>query len=595
IICWLPIGGDAGWNGIAMTEFFRKIFDSGFMPQGESTLGRPEVTWLEKRRAGKGNRPKGAGRDRVGCSRDNFERQVKGHAEELLAVKDELAAEQEAMIRLHEFGARMPASTELQPVLEEVLRASITLQSADFGIIQLYKPKSQALEIVIQNGFRQGFLDPLSSVHESEAAWGRALRRGERVIMEDVLTDADFEPYRPIAVAAGFRAAQFTPLFSRSGEPLGMISTHFRQPHRPSERDLRLTDLYARHAAEMIERRWRDAALMESEERFRHVIDAVRDYAIFGLDSGGRVVTWNSGAERITGYRAEEIVGQHLSLFYEPGDVELKRPHQALNIGATEGRSEDEGRRVRKDGSRFWANIILIASKDDTGELQGFAMVIRDLTEPRRAKEELRRSEAYLAQTQRLSQTGNWGWNITAEEVFWSRETFLILGADRRGVKPSQQFLIDHVHPEDREVVQQVLDRAKRDRAEFELAFRIVLPDGSIKHIESLVHPVHTEAGAEFVGAMADVTARRLAEEALGKARAQLARFTRLITMGERAVSIADEVNQPLNAIVSNGNFCLRLAEATGGSPYEAREALLEIVKDADRASNLISQLRMKQ
>ena len=334
---------------------------------------------------------------------------------------------------------------------------------------------------------------------------------------------------------------------------------------------------------------------MESEERFRHLIDAVRDYAIFGLDPGGRVVTWNSGAERITGYRAEEIVGQHLSLFYEPGDVELKRPDQALNIGATQGRSEDEGWRVRKDGSRFWANSILIASKDDTGELQGFAMVVRDLTEPRRAKEELRRSEACLAQTQRLSRAGSWGWNATAEEVFWSRETFLILGADRQGVKPSQQFLIDHVHPEDREFVQQVLDRAKRDRTEFEMAFRIVLPDGSIKHIESLVHPVHTESGAEFVGAMADVTARRLAEEALGKARAQLARFTRLITMGERAVSIADEVNQPLSAIVSNGNFCLRLAEATGGSPYEAREALLEIVKDADRASNIISQLRTKQ
>ena len=128
------------------------------------------------------------------------------------------------------------------------------------------------------------------------------------------------------------------------------------------------------------------------------------------------------------------------------------------------------------------------------------------------------------------------------------------------------------------------------------MAFRIVLPDGSIKHIESLVHPVHTESGAtEFVGAMADVTARRLAEEALGKARAELARVTRLITMGERAVSIAHEVNQPLSAIVSNGNFCLRLAEATGGSPYEAREALLEIVKDADRASNIISQLRTKQ
>ena len=234
----------------------------------------------------------------LAAARENFERQMKEHADELLAVKGELAAEQEAMIRLHEFGARMPASTELQPLLEEVLRASITLQSADFGIIELYKPKSQALEIVAQNGFRQGFLDPLSSVHASEAAWGRALRRGERVVIEDVLTDADFEPYRPIAASAGFRAVQFTPLLGRSGE------------------------------------------------RFRHLIDAVRDYAIFDLDPGGRVVTWNSGAERITGYRTEEIVGQHIALFYQPDDFELKRPNQALTMGATEGRSEDEGRRV---------------------------------------------------------------------------------------------------------------------------------------------------------------------------------------------------------------------------------------------------------
>ena len=144
---------------------------------------------------------------------------------------------------------------------------------------------------------------------------GRALSRGERVIIEDVLTDGDFEPHRPIAASAGFRAVQSTPLFSRNGEPLGMISTHFRQPHRPSERDLQLTDLYARQAAEMIEREQGDAALMESEERFRHLIEAVRDYAIFMLDPGGRVVTWNRGAERIEGFSAQEILGQHLSLF----------------------------------------------------------------------------------------------------------------------------------------------------------------------------------------------------------------------------------------------------------------------------------------
>jgi PAS domain S-box-containing protein len=536
-----------------------------------------------------------AGRERaqtaLAAERDNFERQVKEHAEELLAVKEELAAEREAIARLHEFGTRTLAPKELQPLFEEVLTASIALQRADFGIVQLYNPKSQALEIVAHRGFRQDFLNYFSGVRESEAAW-RALRRGERVIIEDVLTDADFAPYRPIAASAGFRALQSTPLFSRSGEPLGMISTHFRQPHRPSERDLRLTDLYARQAAEMIEREQGDAALMESEERFRHLIEVARDYAIFMLDPGGRVVTWNMGAERIKGYRTEEILGQHISLFYEPGDVELKKPDQALNVAATKGRFEDESWRVRKDASRFWANVVLTALKNDAGEIHGFVTVTRDLTERKRAEEALRRSEAYLAQSQRLSHTGSWGWNASAEEVFWSRETFRILGADRQAVKPSYQFLIEHVHPEDRASVEQVLGRANRERTEFETAFRIVLPDGSIKHIQSLGRPVPSEFGlAEFVGAIVDVTDQRLAEEALGKTRAELTRVTRLTTMGELAASIAHEVNEALSAIASKSDFCLRLADATGGSPYEAREALQEIVKDADRASAVIARI----
>jgi PAS domain S-box-containing protein len=527
----------------------------------------------------------------LSAGRDNFERQIKQHAEEVLAVKEELAAEREAIARLHEFGTRTLATAELQPLLEEVLTASIALQRADFGIVQLYNPKSQALEVVAHHGFRQDSLDYFSRVSESEAAW-RALRRGERVIIEDVLTDADFASRQPIAVSAGFRAMQSTPLVSRSGEPLGMISTHFRQPHRPSERDLRLTDLYARQAAEMIERKQGDAALMESEERFRHLIEAARDYAIFMLDPGGRVVTWNMGAGRIKGYRTEEILGQHISLFYEPGDVELKKPDQALKVAATEGRFEDESWRVRKDGSRFWANVVLTALKDDAGEIHGFLTVTRDLTERKRAEEALRRSEAYLAQSQRLSHTGSWGWNASAEEVFWSRETFRILGADRQAVKPSYQFFIEHVHPEDRVFVEQVLDRANRERTEFEMAFRIVLPDGSIKHIQSLGRPVPSESGlAEFVGAIVDVTDQRLAEEALGKTRAELTRVTRLTTMGELAASIAHEVNEALSAIASKSDFCLRLAEATGGSPYEAREALQEIVKEADRASATIARI----
>ena len=110
------------------------------------------------------------------------------------------------------------------------------------------------------------------------------MQRRERVIVEDVQTDPGFAPHRQIAAAAGFRAVQSTPLFSRSGELLGMISTHFRQPHRPSEHELRLTDLYARQAAEMIERKRTEQALRESEEHFRSLVDGVKDYAIFMLD-----------------------------------------------------------------------------------------------------------------------------------------------------------------------------------------------------------------------------------------------------------------------------------------------------------------------
>src|SRR6266850_2261123 len=172
-------------------------------------------------------------------------------------------AELKAMTRLHELSTRLLGTTELQPMLEEVLDATMALLDADLGNVQLYNSKTKALEIVAQRGFRQDFLDHFSSVSEDSAACGRALCRGERTIIEDVRTDPDFAPHRAIAASAGFRAVQSTPMFSRSGRPLGIFSTHFRQPHRPAQRDLRMADLYARLAADLIERQQAEAALHE--------------------------------------------------------------------------------------------------------------------------------------------------------------------------------------------------------------------------------------------------------------------------------------------------------------------------------------------
>jgi len=129
------------------------------------------------------------------------------------------------------------------------------------------------------------------------------------------------------------------------------------------------------------------------EERFRALVDAAKDYAIFLLDPEGRVVTWNNGAKRIKGYSADEIIGQHFSRFFAPEDVELGKPAEELKTAATVGRSEEQGWRVRKDGSRFWANVVITAIRGKDGELLGFAKVTRDVTERERADEALRESE----------------------------------------------------------------------------------------------------------------------------------------------------------------------------------------------------------
>ncbi len=143
------------------------------------------------------------------------------------------------------------------------------------------------------------------------------------------------------------------------------------------------------------ERRLAEAALEQSEQRFRLFVESVRDYAIFQLDPEGRIRTWNSAAERMKGYRADEIVGQHFSCFYLPEDVAGGKPERELKVASETGRCEDEGWRLRKDGSRFWANVTISSIRDRGGKLLGFGKITRDATERRDAEEALRQSEEH--------------------------------------------------------------------------------------------------------------------------------------------------------------------------------------------------------
>jgi PAS domain S-box-containing protein len=132
------------------------------------------------------------------------------------------------------------------------------------------------------------------------------------------------------------------------------------------------------------------------EDRFRLLVEAVRDYAIFMLDPEGRILTWNAGAERIKGYRAEEAIGKHFSIFYPPEDIQAGKTEKELEIARQEGRFEEEGWRVRKDGSLFWADVVITALRDEAGRLYGFGKVTRDLTERKLTEDILRRSLVQL-------------------------------------------------------------------------------------------------------------------------------------------------------------------------------------------------------
>jgi PAS domain S-box-containing protein len=174
--------------------------------------------------------------------------------EQLRESQLQLALEVESMRRLHELVNRLLSCDDLQTALEEVLDAALALMEAERGNVRLLDPVPRELRIVAQRGFGPGFLEPLASVSvDSGEVCARAAKQRKRVIVEDVQTDPQFASHRTVAAAAGYRGVQSTPIMSRSGELLGVLSTHFRDPQRPSERALRMIDLYARQAAEVLE------------------------------------------------------------------------------------------------------------------------------------------------------------------------------------------------------------------------------------------------------------------------------------------------------------------------------------------------------
>ena len=226
----------------------------------------------------------------------------------LAATKNYLAAELDAMTRLHTINTHLLRQSNIHGVFDEIVETAIAVTHADMGDIRLFDTQSGTLKIMAHKGFKQPFLDFFGSVQEGHAACGTVLRQGRRVIVENVAESPIFAgtPELQAMLAAGARAVQSTPLLSHAGRLLGVLSTHYRTPRRLDEGDLRHLDLLARLTADTIEQSEADAALRKSEERFRKV----SENAPFGIgidDSHGRVLFVNAEFERMFGYSLHDM------------------------------------------------------------------------------------------------------------------------------------------------------------------------------------------------------------------------------------------------------------------------------------------------
>jgi signal transduction histidine kinase len=206
--------------------------------------------------------------------------------------------------------------------------------------------------------------------------------------------------------------------------------------------------------------------------------------------------------------------------------------------------------------------------------------------------EALRRSEAFLAEAQQLSSTGGFLWCVATGDITWSEQTYRMFEMDQ-AVPVTLDRIAARIHPDDVPLWHETLDRARNEGSDFEVELRLLMPDHSVKYLHTIAHGSRDQdGGLEYIGAVQDVTERRLSEEALGKARSELAHVARATTMGALAASIAHEVNQPLSGIITNASTCLRMLDADPPNVDGARETTRRTIRDGNRAADVIARLR---
>ena len=336
---------------------------------------------------------------------------------------------------------------------------------------------------------------------------------------------------------------------------------------------------------------WKQAQeeLRQSEQEARLIVDCIpAQVAVLGP----------TGEVRQVNRRMAEFFGNLKALDnWRTGDIvppdELPRVLAAMKTAFETGEAfEMENHLRRFDGVYRWFQIRGLPLKDSNGGTIRWYFLIADMEERKRAEEALQRSEAFLAQAQRVSSTGSFSWRLDTDEMIFSEELYRIFELDQHAPLNLEQIRA-RVHPDDTPLLSKVIDQARESGGNLEYEMRLRMPDGRIKHTRTFGNVVHhSDAQRECLGAIQDVTQHHLSNEALDKARTELAHVTRSMSLGALTASVAHEVNQPLSGIMTNAGTCLRMLDSTPPDIDGARETARRTIRDATRASDVISRLR---
>jgi PAS domain S-box-containing protein len=331
-------------------------------------------------------------------------------------------------------------------------------------------------------------------------------------------------------------------------------------------------------------------ALLESEREARLIVDTI---------PGLVVILADSGAVAFENERTREYLGPDLSDtgnwasngIVHPDDLSRVLPLFSRGI-ASGAPFEYEVRLRHFSGSYRWFQLRAHPLRDSTGRVSRWYVLFSDIDDRRRTEEELRRSEVFLAEGQRISLTGTFSWQVNTDHITFSKELERMFEFDRDAVVTVDR-ITERVHPKDLALLadRMAAVRAGHDNPEYEL--RLQMPDGRVRHVRVFGRVIrHDDGRLECVGAVQDVTRRRLAEDARDVARAELAHITKAMSLSALTASIAHEVNQPLAGIITNANTCLRMLAADPPDVDGARETARRTIRDGNRASDVVTRLR---